>query len=475
MASIDTTQKKYKAKITKTVDGDTAYIKFEGGIPQGCKDTERVRFIGVNTPEMNKSDPKKGPDFYAQEATDFTNQYTGQTVFIEFDAITGLRDKYDRLLAYIRLSNGTLLNRKLIEEGCGIFYSQFKFNPKVMDDFEKVEDAARAKKKGLWKNDKTQKVPLEYVQRKYKALIQRTIDGDTAMIKFTELIPDVCDEIERVRFIGVNTPEMNKSNPEKGPDFYAQEATDYTNQFTGQTIFVEFDKVTGIRDKYNRLLAYLRLQDGSLLNRKVIEGGYGRYYNACKFEPAVMDDFAKAQESAQDGKKGIWKDFVKKQKVPLEFSPKKYPVLVTKTVDGETLMIQFEDVIPEGCKEKERIKLLGVNAPNLNSNSDKAPEYFAQEATDFTNQYTNKVVSVEFDKVAGPRDKYDRLIVFIRLPDGSLLNEKLVEGGFAKFVGGIKFENSIMDEFGNLQRAAQDEKKGIWKDYVRPQKKYTKK
>ena len=150
MTSIDTTQRKYKAKITKTIDGDTFYIKFEGKIPDGCKDSERVRFIGVNTPEMNKNDPQKGPDFFAQEATDFTNQYTGQTVFIEFDAITGMRDKYERLLAYIRLSDGTLLNRRLIEGGFGRYYSAFDFNPEVMADFDKVQNAAKKGKKGIY-------------------------------------------------------------------------------------------------------------------------------------------------------------------------------------------------------------------------------------------------------------------------------------------------------------------------------------
>lgn len=473
MAQVDTTQRKYKAKVTRTIDGDTFYIKFEGQIPAGCKDTERVRFIGVNTPEMNKSDPEKGPDFFAQEATDFTDKYTGQTVFIEFDAVSGMRDKYERLLAYIRLSDGTLLNRKLIEEGYGRYFGSYKFNPTVMDDFEKVGDEAKKKKKGLWKGDQSRKVPLEYTQRKYKASIERTIDGDTAMIKFEGGIPEGCDEVERVRFIGVNTPEMNKSNPAKGPDFYAQEATDFTSQYNDQTVFIEFDKVTGLRDKYDRLLAYLRLPDGSLLNRRLIEGGYGRYYSSAKFEPAVMQDFAKAQESAQDGKKGIWKDFVKpkqKPKVPVEFSPKKYAVKITKVVDGDTLIVLYQDEIPEGCKESDRVKLLGVNAPDLTKK-----EYYAQEAFDLNSKYLNQVVFVEFDKVAGPKDKYDRPIVFIRLPDDSLLNVKLIEGGYAKFVGGIKFENSVMDVFGDAQRSAQGEKKGIWKDYVKPEKKYTKK
>lgn len=473
MTTIDTTPKKYQAKITKTIDGDTCYIKFVGEIPQGCNDSERVRFLGVNTPEMNKSHPEKTPDFYAQEATNFTDQYTGQTVFIELDSIAGLRDKYERLLAYLRLQDGTLLNLKLIEEGFGKYYPVSDFNPKHMQAFEKANEEAKKAKKGLWKGDLTRIVPLEYIQRKYKALIDRTIDGDTAMIKFEGQIPEGCSEIERVRFIGVNTPEMNKSHPEKGIEPYAQEATDYTDQFTGQTVFIEFDKVTGLRDKYERLLAYLRLSDDSLLNRKLIENGFGKYYSACQFNPEVMADFAKAQEAAQNANKGIWKDFVKpvvKPTVPLEFTPKKYPVKITKTIDGVTLMLQFTEVIPEGCKENERVKLLGVRTPDMPSN-DGPGEYFSQEAFDFTSQFTNQLAFVEFDQIAGPRDKFDRLIVYLRLSDDSLLNVKLVEGGYAKFIVSIKFENSIMDIYGNAQRAAQNEKKGIWKDYVKPEPK----
>ncbi|MGB9859388.1 MAG: thermonuclease family protein, partial [Moorellaceae bacterium] len=79
------------AKVVNIVDGDTIHVRLPGG------QEERVRFIGVNTPEsQGKVEP------YGKEAAAYTQRrLSGRTVYLELDV--GERDKYGRLLAYVWL------------------------------------------------------------------------------------------------------------------------------------------------------------------------------------------------------------------------------------------------------------------------------------------------------------------------------------------------------------------------------------
>ena len=70
----------------------------------------------------------------------------GQSVALELDDPP--RDRHGRILAYIRLPDGRLLNRVLLEEGLAIVYRRFKFNLK--DDFLDTEQKARDKGRGMW-------------------------------------------------------------------------------------------------------------------------------------------------------------------------------------------------------------------------------------------------------------------------------------------------------------------------------------
>ena len=89
----------YKAKIKRVVDGDTAIIYFLTTDGTRYKE-ERIRFIGVNTPES--VDPNRPVEYYGKEASDFTKkELKDKTIWVLTDA--GVRDKYDRLLGYIWL------------------------------------------------------------------------------------------------------------------------------------------------------------------------------------------------------------------------------------------------------------------------------------------------------------------------------------------------------------------------------------
>jgi micrococcal nuclease len=142
------TRPDYYGTVTAVIDGDTLAIRFDDEKPDGCSWQERVRLIGVDTPELY-TEP---PEYYAQEARDFACQILRRQVRIEFDTVSARRDRYGRLLAYIYVPEHALsLNELLIEEGYGYYYGYFAFEGDKMQQFQYAEEDARIRKRGLWK------------------------------------------------------------------------------------------------------------------------------------------------------------------------------------------------------------------------------------------------------------------------------------------------------------------------------------
>lgn len=126
--------------VTEFVDGDTIKIDMNGKV-------ETLRFIGVDTPETH--DPRKAVQCYGQAAAAFTKQLIGTSnVRLEADPINTNRDRYDRLLRYIYLPDGTLVNSEIIKQGYGFAYLSFPFSKS--DEFRTLQTEAQDAKRGLW-------------------------------------------------------------------------------------------------------------------------------------------------------------------------------------------------------------------------------------------------------------------------------------------------------------------------------------
>lgn len=127
-------------KVLEVYDGDTVAISMNGV-------REKIRMIGVDTPETH--DPRKEVQCFGKAASEFTRELLdGQNVRLEADPTNQNRDRYDRLLRYIYLPDGTLVNAKLIEDGYGFAYIHFPFEK--LDEFEQLENEAREAERGLW-------------------------------------------------------------------------------------------------------------------------------------------------------------------------------------------------------------------------------------------------------------------------------------------------------------------------------------
>ena len=131
------------ATLVRVVDGDTIRVMV-GGVE------ERVRYIGIDTPELNLSSPAT-PDPYAEAATDANARLlaSGRLV-LEKDVSE--RDQYGRLLRNVWLEldgTWTLLNLALVAEG----YAQVSTYPpdvKYVDALLAAQRAAREDERGLW-------------------------------------------------------------------------------------------------------------------------------------------------------------------------------------------------------------------------------------------------------------------------------------------------------------------------------------
>ncbi len=121
---------------------------------------ESIRLIGIDTPESRvnkkaKRDAKRsGQDIktitaMGKRATEYVESLvkTGDLITIEFDAQQ--RDRYDRLLGYVYLSNGKMLNEEIVKAGYANVMT-IPPNVKYKDKFLKAYKHARERKRGLW-------------------------------------------------------------------------------------------------------------------------------------------------------------------------------------------------------------------------------------------------------------------------------------------------------------------------------------
>lgn len=126
--------------VTRVIDGDTIEINYNS-------ETEKIRMIGIDTPETVKPNTPVQP--FGKDASDFTkSMLLNNYISLEFDESE--RDKYNRLLAYVYI-DGKMFNKILLEEGLACVYT-FPPNVKYVKDFIAIESKAKSNKIGIWEN-----------------------------------------------------------------------------------------------------------------------------------------------------------------------------------------------------------------------------------------------------------------------------------------------------------------------------------
>lgn len=123
-------------RVIRVVDGDTLVLQND----------ERVRLIGVDTPETKH--PTKPVEPFGPEASAFTKRAVeGKVVQLKFDREK--RDRYQRLLAYVYVGDWCL-NEELIRAGYSPCITRYPFDRAMKARFKLAEDQAKTSRRGLW-------------------------------------------------------------------------------------------------------------------------------------------------------------------------------------------------------------------------------------------------------------------------------------------------------------------------------------
>ena len=137
--------------------------------------------------------------------------------------------------------------------------------------------------------------------------VERVVDGDTLLLT----------NGEKVRLIGIDAPE-SKPNPRaekqaamEGKDLkniilMGEEATKFVRSFVkpGDEVRIEFDVEK--RDRYGRLLGYIYLPDGRMINEEIVRAGYA---SLLTHPPNVkyQNRFLRAYKEARENRRGLWR------------------------------------------------------------------------------------------------------------------------------------------------------------------------
>lgn len=120
----------------------------------------KVRLLGIDAPEKAASDRdekfvklgiarKRLRPVYGEGLAWCLRNIKGQRVTLAFDASQKeRRDRHGRRLAYVRLADGRLVNRLLLEQGLVIVYRRFPIE--LQQDFLAAETEAKQRGLGLW-------------------------------------------------------------------------------------------------------------------------------------------------------------------------------------------------------------------------------------------------------------------------------------------------------------------------------------
>jgi len=132
------------------------------------------------------------------------------------------------------------------------------------------------------------------------AVCERVVDGDTAWFQVVE---DGVPVTHKVRFLNIDTPETVHPDMPQQPG--GKEASDYvTLAIEGKAVFLEYDERR--TDRYGRRLCHVWLEDGTLLNLRLVRLGYA---SVLVIRPNVRYQafFLAAQDAAQREGLGVWR------------------------------------------------------------------------------------------------------------------------------------------------------------------------
>lgn len=129
---------------------------------------------------------------------------------------------------------------------------------------------------------------------------------------------------------------------------------------------------------------------------------------------------------------------------------------VVRVVDGDTVRVLLNG-------EEKTVRLIGLNTPET-VDPRREVECFGKEASNRAKELlTGQSITLEQDETQGNTDKYDRLLRYIRLADGRIFNQVMIEEGYAyEYTYDLPYKYQA--EFKQAQTEAQNAKRGLWSE-----------
>jgi micrococcal nuclease len=133
------------------------------------------------------------------------------------------------------------------------------------------------------------------------------------------------------------------------------------------------------------------------------------------------------------------------------------PHEVLSVIDGDTLTVLIDG-------QKETVRVLGINTPETKYSS-RGAECFGAEASEYAKSLLEGAqVTLEQDPSQDTRDKYNRILAYVGLPDGRDFGQVMIVDGYAyeyTYHGNANKNQSLYKE---AQSQAKEAKAGLWAD-----------
>jgi micrococcal nuclease len=126
---------------------------------------------------------------------------------------------------------------------------------------------------------------------------------------------------------------------------------------------------------------------------------------------------------------------------------------IVSVVDGDTIVLSVQN-------QTETVRLLGIETPET-VHPTRPIECFGPEASAFTKATLEKGSVVKLVRDVEPRDRYQRLLVYLFLTDGTLFNQLLIDRGLARTLS-IEPNTAFASKFASHESSARNRRVGLW-------------
>jgi micrococcal nuclease len=126
---------------------------------------------------------------------------------------------------------------------------------------------------------------------------------------------------------------------------------------------------------------------------------------------------------------------------------------VVRFVDGDTIVVGIDG-------REESIRMIGVDTPETHAPNTPV-QCYGPAASAFTKQLLEgKTVRLEADATNDNRDRYDRLLRYVYLPDETLVAKEIISNGYGFAYTSFPFTKK--QEFVLAEQQAKETDKGLW-------------